>query len=103
MEYNKAIRDKIPEIIKQSGHNAEIRKMTDDEFLAKIEKKLNEEVDEYQKDKDSSELVDIIEVIYRIAELRGISKEKLEEIRLKKVQEKDAFKENLFLIETNND
>jgi len=103
INYNKAVRDKIPEIIKQSGHECEIKKLTDDDFLIEIEKKLNEEVNEYQKDKNFSELADIIEVIYRIAELRGISKEKLEEIRYKKAQERGSFDENLFLVKSGNE
>jgi len=101
MKYNKAIRDKIPEIIQQSGHTAEIKKMTNEEFLIEIEKKLIEETEEYLKNKDPSELVDVLEVVYRIAQLRGISKQKLDEIRFKKIQERGAFEDNLFLINTN--
>ena len=63
MKYNKAIRDKIPEIIQQSGHTAEIKKMTNEEFLIEIEKKLIEETEEYLKNKDPSELVDVLEVV----------------------------------------
>lgn len=55
---------------------------------------------EYDKSKSPEELVDILEVVYRIAELRGISNQKLEAIRAKKAQERGAFQENLFLIRT---
>ncbi len=101
--YNKAIRDKIPEIIKQSGGSYDIKTLSDEEFLVQIEKKLSEEVTEYQNDKNPEELADILEVIYRIAKLKGISKEDLEEIRIKKVEERGAFEKNLFLIDTNKE
>ena len=99
-KYNKAIRDKIPEIIKNSGNSCNVKKLSNEEFLEKIEAKLSEEIDEYQNDKNPEELADILAVIYRIAELKGISKEELEKIRIGKVEKRGAFEENLFLIDT---
>ena len=100
MIYNKAIRDKIPEIIEKSGYSCHVKTLTDDEFLIEIEKKLSEEVSEYQKNKEASELADILEVIFRIAQLKGISKEELEKIRIKKAEERGSFGKNLFLIDS---
>ncbi len=97
-KYRKAVRDKIPEIIEKSGHSCNVKTLSDDQFLLEIEKKLSEEVSEYQKDKNPEELADILEVIYRIAKLKGISKEDLEKIRIKKVKERGGFEKNLFLI-----
>lgn len=101
--YNKAIRDKIPEIIEKSGHSCNVKTLSDAEFLAEIEKKLSEEVNEYQNDHNPEELADILEVIYRIAQLRGVTKEELENIRIRKVLERGAFEKNLFLIDTSKD
>ena len=100
VSYNKAIRDKIPEIIKNSGYSCNVKALSDHEFLIEIEKKLAEEVGEYQKDRDVTELADILEVIYRIAELKGVSKEELEKIRISKNNERGSFEKNLFLIDT---
>ncbi len=72
-KYNKAIRDKIPEIIKNSGNNCNVKKLTDDEFLIEIEAKLREELEEYFQSKSVEELADIIEVVNRISVLRGVS------------------------------
>ena len=44
--YNKAIRDKIPEIIRNSGSKPNVKSLSDDEFLIEMEKKLDEEVAE---------------------------------------------------------
>lgn len=100
MNHNKAIRDKIPKIIEQSGKKCNVKTLSDEEFLSKLEDKLNEEVAEYQSDKNPEELADILEVIYRIAEIRGISNEELEKIRAKKKNERGGFEKNLFLIDT---
>ena len=100
MQYNKAIRDKIPEIIQKDGHSCNLKTLSNEEFLEHLEKKLLEEVTEYQNDKNPEELADILEVIYRIAQLKGVSKEELEKIRIKKSEERGGFDKNLFLIDT---
>ena len=100
MQYDKAIRDKIPEIIQKDGHSCSVKTLTDEEFLVQLEKKLSEEVAEYQNDKNPEELADILEVIYRVAQLKGVSKEELEKIRIKKSEERGGFEKNLFLMDT---
>ena len=40
--YNKAIRDKIPEIIKESDNNCNIKTLSDEKFLIELEKKLEQ-------------------------------------------------------------
>jgi predicted house-cleaning noncanonical NTP pyrophosphatase (MazG superfamily) len=99
-EYNKAIRDKIPEVIRTKGLNCEVRQLRDPEFLAELERKLDEEVHEFQASKTAEELVDIVEVAYRIAELRGVDKNNFDKIREKKIEERGAFAKNLFLVKT---
>ena len=101
MKYNKAIRDKIPEIIQKDGHSCNVKTLSDEQFLEHLEKKISEEVAEYQNDKNPEELADILEVIYRIAQLKGVSKEELEKIRIKKSEERGGFEKNLFLMDTN--
>ena len=99
-EFNKVIRDKIPEIIQKDGHTCNVQVISDEKFLLEIEKKLSEEVTEYQNDKTPEELADILEVIYKIAQLKGISKDELEKIRVKKLQDSGGFDKNLFLIDS---
>ena len=99
-EFNKVIRDKIPKIIQKDGYTCNVQVISDEKFLLEIEKKLSEEVIEYQNDKTPEELADILEVIYKIAQLKGISKDELEKIRVKKLEDKGGFAKNLFLIDT---
>ena len=101
--YKKAIRDKIPEIIRDSGHSCNVENMSDTEFLEKLDKKLAEEFIEYKENRSVEELVDIVEVIRRISELRGTSLENFEKIRNEKAKERGAFEKNLFLIDTTED
>jgi predicted house-cleaning noncanonical NTP pyrophosphatase (MazG superfamily) len=98
-KYNKVIRDKIPEIIADSGKKYTLKQLDDVLFLADLEKKLIEEVNEYTKSKDVEELADLLEVIYRISELRGVNSEELDEIRKDKAEKRGKFASNLFLID----
>ena len=98
--YNKAIRDKIPEIIRNSGSKPNVKSLSDDEFLIEMEKKLDEEVAEYHHSKSIEEIVDIIEVLEKIAELKGKSIEDLISIKDEKNQNRGKFEKNLFLVDT---
>ena len=98
--YNKAVRDKIPEIIKADGKSCTVKILSDGEFLDQLEKKLVEEVQEYQNDRNPEELADVLEVIYRIAHLRGVSREDLENTRIRKADQRGAFEKNLFLVDS---
>lgn len=69
--YNKLVRDKISDIIKSKGENCKFEVLNDEDYKDFLDKKLNEEVAEYQSSKSLAELVDIIEVIYAIAKTRG--------------------------------
>lgn len=99
--YNKAIRDKIPDIIEESGKNCNVKKLTNSEFLIQLEKKLVEELSEYQESKNVEELADILEVIYRISELKGITSDELDSIKNDKAKKRGKFDNNLFLVDTN--
>ena len=99
IKYEKAIRDKIPEIIKSSGKNCNVKNLDDSEFLIQLEKKLLEELNEYQESKNVEELADVLEVIYRISELKGVN---LDNIRQEKVEKRGGFEKNLFLIDTSD-
>jgi len=100
IEYNKVIRDRIPEIIRENGNDCEVKILTDEDFLIELEKKIGEELVEYLESREVMELADMIEVIYRVAELKGYSVDSLDNMRREKAQKRGAFNENLFLIKT---
>lgn len=83
--YTKLVRDKIPEIIEASGKKCDTAGLTYTDFLDMLDKKLGEEVKEYQESHEVEELADILEVIYAIAETQGVSKKQLEDIPLNRL------------------
>lgn len=95
--YNKLVRDKIPQIIEQSGKSYIIRTLRLDEYSLGLRQKLLEEVEEYITSYEPEELVDILEVLYCLAELSGLSRLDLENLRQHKLNTKGGFKRRLFL------
>lgn len=98
--YNKVIRDNIPSIIEKSGKKYEVHELNDDDFLVGLKKKLLEEIDEFNDCEDVKELADVLEVVYAIARLKGVSREELEEMRKAKVDSNGGFDNNLYLVST---
>lgn len=97
LSYNKLVRDKIPEIIEASGKKCEIQVLNDETYLEMLDKKLGEEVKEYQESHEVEELADILEVIYALAQARSVSKEQLEEIRKAKADKRGSFEKKILL------
>lgn len=96
--FNKLVHDKIPQIIEASGKTPIIRMLDREEYLACLEKKLDEEVCEFHESKAMEELADILEVVYALAEAHGCSVQELMEIYQRKRDARGGFAERIFLI-----
>ena len=98
-EYHKLVRDRIPEIIEADGKKCEVRKLDDDqEYLLELNRKLQEELAEYQESGAVEELTDLVEVAQAIVRLKGISQGKFEEMMAQKREERGGFEERVYLV-----
>jgi len=98
--HNKLVRDKIPEICRSAGQTPHTRILSDDEYIAALEAKLAEEVTEFHADHAPEELADILEVIYALANIRGLTADELHELCANKRAVRGGFAEKIFLIST---
>lgn len=97
--YNKLVRDRIPEIIENTGKKCKTEILSDEDYLKMIDVKLDEELAEYHKDQNIEELADLLEVIYAATIARGHSLEELEQIRINKSQKRGGFEKKILLKE----
>ena len=97
MSYHKLVRDKIPQIIENSGKTPVIRTLCDEQYTACLHRKLDEEVAEFHQDKNAEELADVLEVVFALAADLGISREMLMEVYHQKHEQRGGFREKTFL------
>ena len=102
VKYNKLIRDKIPEIIKNDGWIPILKTLNKKEFLIALQKKVAEEAGELIKAKNrkgiSEEIVDIQEILDAITSEIGSTKSEIKNQQKIKNKKRGAFKKRLFLI-----
>lgn len=95
--YNKLIRDRIPEIIEQTGTQYRVRTLDETEYKVQLDKKLQEELNEYSTSGKVCELADMVEVIYAILAVKGVGVEEFEAVRTEKKLKRGGFENRLFL------
>ncbi len=103
IQYNKLVRDRIPEIIESSGKSYTTEILSNEEYLRMLDAKLDEELAEYHKDQNVEELADLLEVIRAVTVARGYSLEDLERVRAEKAAERGGFEKRILLKEVYED
>ena len=103
VNYNKLVRDRIPEIIQASGKTCTTEILTDQDYLRMLDAKLDEELAEYHKDQNIEELADLLEVLRAVTVARGYSLEELERICAEKAAERGNFEKRILLKEVYED
>jgi len=99
-QFNKLVRDRIPEIIENNGEFAKVRILEDEEYINELNIKLKEEVNEYLIDNNIEEIAEIMEVLLAILKFNKIEYDEFEKIRTSKVQKRGAFDKRVFLEQT---
>ena len=99
IQYNKLVRDRIPEIIESSGKSCTTEILSAEDYLRMIDAKLDEELTEYHKDQNIEELADLLEVIRAAAIARGYTIEELERVRAEKATKRGGFEKKILLVE----
>lgn len=98
--YNKLVRDKIPEIIRNNGEEPIVRILNDEEYKKKLETKLLEEYNEVieASGKDRiEELADMLEIIKALAKLEDSNLDEVIKVSNEKVKKRGAFDKKIYL------
>ncbi|HYC34207.1 MAG TPA: nucleoside triphosphate pyrophosphohydrolase [Candidatus Paceibacterota bacterium] len=99
--YNKLIRDKIPDQIRNNQGEFEVRELGDEEFEQELLKKINEEASALSRVRSRQEfldeLADLEIVVDEIKRLQNISPQEIEETKQANLARKGGFERKLFL------
>lgn len=96
-EYDKLVRDRIPEIIEADGETPITHRADDTEYAGRLAEKLVEEATGYREDREPAELADLLAVVHAICDQQGISRDRLTELRREKAAERGGFEERIVL------
>ena len=98
--YNKLVRDKIPEIIKNNGEDPIVRILNDNEFKKELENKLLEEYHEVIESSGNDrieELADMLEIIKFLSILEGKSLDDVINVSEQKNYKRGSFEDKIYL------
>ena len=98
IEYNKLVRDRIPEIINNEGKLPIIKQVKGKEKLCYLYEKLIEEATELKEGELVEELADVQEVLEVIMEELNITPEQMKIAKNKKRKERGGFKKGTVLL-----
>lgn len=99
IRYDKLVRDRIPEVIRQAGKQPVTDDLPRKAMSAALDRKLQEEVQEYLESGSIEEMADVLEVLHGIAFHKGISWDEVESVRLRKREERGGFEKGIMLLE----
>lgn len=96
-EYDKLVRDRIPEIIERNGERPVVHVADEREYGDRLVDKLFEEAEEYRENGELAELADVLEVVHALRTHHGASEEELDRLRAEKADERGRFEERIVL------
>lgn len=103
IEYNKLIRDRIPQIIEESGLQYQTEILTEEKYRYALFAKLIEEAQEVATappDSLAAELADLYEVIDTILEVHQFTEAEVRQQQTQKRNDRGGFKQRLNLLWT---
>ena len=96
-EYDKLVRDHIPEIIRENGETPVTHVEEGYEYRMRLREKLCEEAEEFRESGNPEELADVLEVLAAIREVEGFEQAELEQLQEEKADERGRFSEGIVL------
>ena len=100
--FRKLVRDLIPQVIAASGKTCLVEVLDQDAYLRELNRKLAEELAEYQASQDLAELADLVEVTLALIKTKGPTLSEFEALRQAKALDRGTFDRRLFLVQVDD-
>ena len=100
--YNKLVRDKIPQLIRDSGRKYTSRILSEEEYFDALLDKIIEEIEEYRISGNEEELADVYEVLDCLVEFKEYEPMHIDYLQLIRREARGSFKEKVLLIDVDD-
>lgn len=97
-EYNKLVRDRVPEIFESSGRKVEYKILSDSQVLLALQEKLLEKAQNFAKRPSENEISDMFELMDTIIEKFQYEQMHIDYLKLKNREAKGGYTKNVYLI-----
>jgi predicted house-cleaning noncanonical NTP pyrophosphatase (MazG superfamily) len=97
--YNKLVRDGIPQIIRDNGAQCTTRKLDEEEYKEELINKLYEEIEEFNEEWNEEKLADILEVLHSIADVKNYEMMHIDYLRMNKKEKRGGFEGRILLVD----
>ena len=102
--YNTLVRDKIPEIIENTGRRCEVRVLdNDDDIKRALIAKLREKAGTFAEKQTEDELSDLLSVVDAIVELYDFEPMHIDYIKMQNNEQKGSYTSRVFLESVTSD
>lgn len=95
--YDKLIRDLIPEIIESAGKKCVYETLSDKEYVEKLNEKILEKTNKFVKTGSVDALADIGEVMHAILAYKNVSLQEFQRVRLEKLEMQGGYEKRILL------
>ncbi len=102
IKYNKLVRDKIPQLIEESGRKQTSRILNEQEYFEALVDKVVEEIEEFRASKVEEEIADVYEALDCLVKLKGYEPMHIDYIKLVKREARGSFLERIMLEEVDD-
>lgn len=95
--YNKLVRDKVLDVIKNDNKRYEYHIADDNEYRNELIKKVIEELKEFKSTPNEEEMADIYEVLEALSKLFSLDKDKIQKEKENKLLKRGSFDKRIIL------
>lgn len=100
--YNKLVRDRIPQLIKESGRKCTSRILSEEEYYDALLDKIVEEIEEYRVSGNEEELADVYEALDCLVQLKEYEPLHIDYLKLIRREARGSFKDRILLIDVDD-
>jgi predicted house-cleaning noncanonical NTP pyrophosphatase (MazG superfamily) len=100
--YNKLVRDRIPQLIQDSGRHCSSRILSEEEYYHALLDKVVEEIEEYRESGNEEELADVFEVLDCLVKLKEYEPLHIDYLQLIRREARGSFQDKVLLIDVDD-